>query len=338
MSKGASLILHVILIIAVSSLCFAQEKTYRIDVLQVRDIPSYQDAYQGFIDELGRNGLIEGENLTLKRTVINLRRRTAGFWQKMAALFQIRKEASRIADESPDLVLTIGTSATYYGKKELIKAGIPVVFTSVADPIAVGCQSVEKAGSGFTGATEYMDVKDMLQIIKQVFPMINRIGIIHSDSKNATAQVKRAREAGPSLGITFVTKKVSTSDHITPAVEELQKQGVQAFIVPLDTYYAIRNYEACRELIESTANSMIPVFSFVLIKYPGAVIYMGSEFGTIGMLSAQQAVKILKEGVKPETLPILRQLTPTIMVDQKALKTFNVLLPEEIQNVAKPLE
>jgi len=338
MRNWLTLVICFSLVAVLASPCSAQERTYKIDVLQVRDIPPYQYAYQGFLDELKKNGFEEGKNLTVNRHIVPLSKGSAGVWQKLRALVQIRKEASRVADEKPDLVLTIGTSATYYAKSEMVDASIPVVFTAVADPTAVGCKSIDEAGPGFTGATEYIDMKDMLMTFKQVFPVINRIGIVYSDSINAKAEAKSAKKVGKSLGITVITKEVSSGDHITPAAKGLLSKGVQAFVIPLDTYYAIRNYESCKELFDLCSENKIPVISFALVKYPGAVLYMGADFTKIGMLSAQQAVKILKDNVKPETLPILRQEVPTIMVDEKALKSFNMQLPQGLQDVAKPLE
>ena len=47
---------------------------------------------------------------------------------------RIKRTASDIVEAKPDLVLTIGTPATKYGKDKMIANGIPVVFTGVAIP------------------------------------------------------------------------------------------------------------------------------------------------------------------------------------------------------------
>ena len=327
-----------LLLVFLSVPCFAAEKNYRIDVLQVTNIPVFQTCYSSFFKELAKNGIVQGKNLTIKRTIIDFDIENGGLWKKIGVLMRIKSEASRIADEKPDLVLTIGTPATKYAKDKIISAGIPLVFTSVAIPTAAGCKSLTEAGPGFTGATLYMNMKDMLRIVKLAFPKRNTFGIIYSDDDNAVAQVEEAKKTGSSMGITFVTKQVGKSDPITPVAKELVAQGAQAFIVPLDTYYALRNNEPSLELYAYRKTVKIPAISFVLYKVPGAAFYVGSDFGYVGMLSGQQAVKILKDGAKPESLPILRQEDLNILVDEKSLKEIGVTLPMDILKIAKPVD
>jgi putative ABC transport system substrate-binding protein len=68
------------------------------------------------------------------------------------------------------------------------------------------------------------------------------------------------------------------------------------------------------------------------------VLYVGSDFTVIGSLAGQQAVKILKDGAKPESLPILRQQDLMILVDVKQMKAVGSQLPMEILKLAKPVE
>ncbi|MRR14413.1 hypothetical protein EG833_03095 [archaeon] len=74
------------------------------------------------------------------------------------------------------------------------------------------------------------------------------------------------------------------------------------------------------------------------VKAPGGVLYIGSDFARIGSFSGQQAVKILKEGAKPETLPVMRQEDLGVMVDIKEMKELGVELPLGILQLAKPVE
>ena len=71
---------------------------------------------------------------------------------------------------------------------------------------------------------------------------------------------------------------------------------------------------------------------------PGAALYIGSEFTTMGALAARQSAKILKEGVKPDSLPILGQEDLTIMVDTNVLDPLSIQLPMEILQLSKSVE
>jgi hypothetical protein len=68
------------------------------------------------------------------------------------------------------------------------------------------------------------------------------------------------------------------------------------------------------------------------------MVYIGSDFTTIGELSGTQAVKIMKDGTRPESLPILRQEDLRILVDTNQLKELHFKLPLEILQIAHDVE
>jgi putative tryptophan/tyrosine transport system substrate-binding protein len=316
----------------------AQEKSYKVEVLQVTNLDSFQMAYDGFIKELEREGLVQGKNLTIKRTIMEFDIENASMWKKLKLLLRFKSEASRIVKEKPDLVLTMGTPITKYTKDKIVSAGIPLVFTALAFPTAAGCKSLTEAGPGFTGATSYLNMPEALKIMRKVFPSIKTVGIIHSDDANSIAHVREAIKEGPADGFVFISKQISIKDSLNHAFEELRKQGAEAFVVPPDPYFEIRNFGAAYELSDCSKATRVPIISFVIIKFPGAALYVGPDFEIIGELSGQQAVKILKDGMKPEGLPILRQQNLSIHVDTKAMKTLGIQIPPEILQVAKPVE
>jgi len=338
MNKTGVLILCIVTGIILSSVCSAQEKNYRIEVLQVTAIEPYQQAYESFLTELEKGGLAQGRNLTVNRAILDFDVEKSGLWSKIGVLMRIKRETSRIVGVKPDLVLTIGTPATKYSRDKIVEAGIPLVFTAVAIPEAAGCPSLTEGGKGCTGATLYMNMKDALQIVRLAFPTIATVAIIHSDDDNALAHVEEAKKHGPGVGMTFLSKEVGKSESITTAVNELLGQGVQAFAIPLDTYYGLRDYEETKKLAQISLEQKIPIFSFVLGKVPGALLYVGSDFSTIGGLSGRQAVKILRDGSDPSTLPILRQDDLNILVDTNQVKALGVNLPMEILQLAKDVD
>lgn len=339
MRRNAVLFICILLLVlGISCPSSAQEKTYRIEVLQVTDVISFQMAYDGFLKELEKNGIVLGKNLNVKRTIIDFDIRHPSLWKKMKALVRIRSEASRIAGEKPDLVLTVGTPVTRYAKDKLIKAGIPVVFTAAAFPIEAGCRSMTEAGPGFTGATSFMDMSEAVRIVRLAFPAIKRVGIVHSDDGGIVSHLEEAEKEGKAHGFTILTEQADIEDPITPHLQDLQAKGVEAFAVPPDPYYIVRNYEVAGELGSFSKNTHIPILSLVIVRFPGALLYVGTDFELIGGFSGRQAVKILKHGVKPESLPVLRQQDLTVLVDMKLAHAYGLKLSPEILRIARPIE
>ncbi|MDO8654333.1 MAG: ABC transporter substrate binding protein [Undibacterium sp.] len=306
--------------------------TFKIEVLQVTDIEPYQQSLDGFLKTLQDNEIVQGKNLQINRVKIDFDVEKGGFWDKFGVLLRIRHEAERITRAKPDLVLTIGSTATKYSRAILDDAHIPVVFTAVANPQDAGCTSLVDAGSGVTGATLYMDMSDSMKMVNQIFPAVQKIGMIHTDDVNGIAHVENARTSAKELGITISSKLVDKRDDIIPSLKELFKDGsgAQMFAVPLDTYYGLRNYEPTRDLSDFAFEYKIPVITFAMVRVPGASLYIGADFGVIGNLSGLQAVKILKMHKKPDVLPILRQQNPTILIDPERMTALNISLPGSI--------
>jgi putative ABC transport system substrate-binding protein len=306
-----------------------EPKTVRIEVLQVTDIEPYQKSLDGFLKTLKENGIVLGKNLEINRVKVDFDVENGGFWDKLGVVLRIKQEAERIARVKPDLVLTIGTAATKYSRTILSVARIPVVFTAVADPLDADCTSLSDAGPGVTGATLYMDMTDSLKIVKQVFPVVKSIGMVHTDDVNGIAHVENARASARDFEINVASQAVDKKDSIIPALKTLYEEGkgVQMFAVPLDTYYGLRKYEPTMDLSEFGSEYHVPVISFAMMAVPGAALYIGADFEVVGGLSAQQAVKILKLRKKPDLLAILKQKKPTVLVNPERLAELKLKLP-----------
>ncbi len=308
---------------------------YNVHVLQVSKVAVFENGYQGFIEALKAHGLVQGDNLTITRHIIDADL-DAGLWKKVGILFQIRKTASKIVEEKPDLVLTIGTPATRYSKDKLASAGIPVVFSCVANPVAAGCPSMTNGGPGTTGATIYIDPHDVIKITKLALPHMKSMGIIHCDDDNAIAFAEEARKKGAKLGVRVLTKQVGKSDKIAPAAQELIAQGIDAFGIPPDTYYALRNNEPSKDILAITREKKIPAVAFMTSGSKGCILYVGPSLRKSGFYAGEKAARILKQGFKPEAMPIEKQDDLTILSDTDAIRHLGITIPIEILQLAKP--
>lgn len=307
-------------------------RTYKIEVLQVTDIVPYQESFNGFIKTLRDNGIIEGENLVINRVKIDFDIENGGFWDRLSLLRRIRSEADRIASAKPDMALTIGTPATKYAREILESGKIPVVFTAVSNPMDAGAKSLTDAGSGATGATLHIDMSNSMKVVKQIFPTVTKIGMVHTDDENGVNHVEESKVNGAPLGLMVSAQQVNKRESIVASLKTLYDdgKGVQIFAVPLDTYYAMRKFEPTNDLSDFAIERNIPVVSFALSSVPGAVLYVGADFGVVGTLSGAQAIKVLKLRKSPDALPILKQAAPTVVVDPKRLTALKITLPQSL--------
>ena len=307
-------------------------RTYKIEVLQVTDIGPYREALNGFLKTLRDNGIKEGENLIVNRVIIDFDVENGGFWDRLSLLGRIRDEANRVASARPDLALTIGTPATKYARRILELSKIPTVFTAVANPLDAGATSLSDAGTGVTGSTLHIDMANSMKMLKQIFPSVTRIGMVHTDDENGVTHVQAARDSGIPFDVTVTSQQVNKQDNIVPALKVLYNdgRGVQLFAVPLDTYYAMRKFEPTNDLSDFAIERNIPIVAFALTPVPGAVLYVGADFGVVGSLAGKQAIKILKQRKIADTLPILKQEAPSVFLDPKRVEALKVQLPQSI--------
>jgi putative tryptophan/tyrosine transport system substrate-binding protein len=339
MKKMRFLVFTTLFLIAPGATCPAMEQTFVIDVLQVSDIEVYDQAYQGFVQELAKDGLVAGTNLTVNRRVIPFDEEKSGMMDRLKLRFStVGREAKRIVASKPDLVLTMGTPATLYGKDRFTAAGIPVVFTAVAIPQAAGCRSLNEAGPGFTGSTLYLDMNYVLKIVTLSFPRVRTAGIIHSDDENGSSQAKEAQDKARGFGLKVIVRKVKKTQDIRPVAEDLVRQGVELFILPLDTYYGLNGNQQAKELAQVSLTTKVPVVSLALSRMPGAVLYVGSDFKTVGAMSGRQAAKILKKATVVDRMPVLRMDQLNVMKDAEAMKALGVELPDQILKVAHDIQ
>ncbi len=321
---------------ALSVPCSAEDKVYKVEVLQVAKIEAFDKSYNEFLETLKNGGIVKGKNLTIHRVIIDYNIEGGGFMDKAGLYLKLRSEASRIAEAKPDLAVTIGTPATKYSRDKITSAGIPLVFVAVAIPQAAGCKSLTDGGPGVTGATLYMDMKNALKIVKAAFPTIKTIGMVSSEDENGIAHIQEAKKNAPAFGMTVISKEVAKKDSIIPALKALKEQGAEAYAIPLDTYYGIKNYQNVNDLNDYCRQNKIPIISFVFEHTKGALLSVGTDFETVGALGGQNALKILKEGKKPEQLPVLKQEDLKIMVDTERMKALEIQIPMAILQLAKP--
>ncbi|MEN6473288.1 MAG: ABC transporter substrate binding protein [Syntrophaceae bacterium] len=309
---------------------------YQIEVLQVGDVEAFGIVMQSTIKELGRLGLVQGQNVNIRRTIIK-----ADMLQGAGNEVEIQDRADRIIAARPDLVLTIGTPATKALKDKAVAARIPVVFSCVYAPLLVGSASLTQAGPGFTGVSIYVDPADVLNVVRLAFPGLKTLGIVHSEDENVLAFVNDAKIKGRNLKINVLTRQVRKTDKLTPAACELIAQGAQAFLVPADVYYGMRDLEPVRELIAIEREKKLPVISCAIARPKDAhvaVLLVTPSFQVIGELTARQIAKILLRGRKPETLPILRQEHMHVQVDTRVAKSLGLTLPNQLLMMAQPRE
>src|SRR5262249_4656455 len=152
------------------------ERVRRIAVLMpgAADDPEYQARMTAFLQGLAQLGWLDGRNPRIDI------RWTAGDAD------QIRKYAAELVALAPDIILAPASAVT--GPLLQATRTIPIVFTTVADPVGAGfVESLARPGGNATGfiAFEYGLGTKWLELLKEIAPRVTRVAVIRDPALSA---------------------------------------------------------------------------------------------------------------------------------------------------------
>jgi ABC-type uncharacterized transport system substrate-binding protein len=145
----------------------------RVAILNVNDLKhrSQLASYQAFATRMREHGWIEGHNLVVER------RTTGG----RSTRNELAAELLRL----PVDVLVSGSTPVLLGAKNL-GASMPLVMTTVSDPVATGLvDSLARPGGTVTGLTLFSPElsQKRLQLLAQVVPRLSRVGFQRAECR-----------------------------------------------------------------------------------------------------------------------------------------------------------
>ncbi|HJV32084.1 MAG TPA: ABC transporter substrate-binding protein [Bacillales bacterium] len=194
---------------------------------------------------------------------------------------------------------------------------IPIVFTSVTDPVGAGLvKAFDKPGENITGTTDnHPDAtgKTIGFITDQV--KAKKIGVIYnSGEQNSVVQVKQVKELAEAKGAKLVEVSVSTSAEVKQAAESLVGR-VETIYIPTDNTVV-----SALDSVISVANSKkIPLFVGELDSMKkGAVAASGFNYYDIGYQTGVMAAEILNGKKKPSDIPVELPKTLKLVINKKA--------------------
>lgn len=210
-------------------------------------------------------------------------------------------------NERVDLICTIGTRATIWALEEV--TDIPIVFTSVTDPVASGiADSWESQGRNVTGSSNWIDGKYKLEVFKEGIPHLKTLGVIYNPKNPVpVAEVEYARKYAQELGVTLKEATIEKVDQIEKAISDLISQGIDALWVPIEVLV----YHNMERVGRVTWPAKLPVVSSTLegieVLAQGESVGMISvtvDYEALGRLCVPAAIEILTTGKDPGDIPI----------------------------------
>lgn len=262
----------------------ADEKTYKVGILQYVEHPSLNEATKGFKAALKESGLkVEYDEQNAQGDPAN--NTTA---------------ANNLVGAGNDLIFANATPSAQ--AVQTATADIPVLFTSVTDAVGAELiQSMEKPGANVTGTvdTHPEAIPNTVKFIANELKA-KKLGMVYNaGEQNSRAQVDIVKKEAKKYGVEVVEASANTSADV--------KQATESLVSKVDAYYIITDntvVSALDSVLDVATDKKIPVMVGELdsVKRGGFGAY-GFSYYDIGYEAGQMAVQILKDGKKPADIP-----------------------------------
>ena len=211
---------------------------------------------------------------------------------------------------------------------------IPVVFTTVTDPIAANLVTSLSRGEGnVTGLSDALPTADHIRMFQEV-ARIRTLGFLYTSSEaNSISDLAKVTEACRTLGITLVAQSINTSADL--------RQAAQTIIGRVDGIYIGTDngvFSALPALIQVCRDARKPLFSadVTAAVNGGCFIANGFNYYTAGLATGDIIADIL-QGKRPADIPI-RMLTAAemdILIDLDAAANCGITIPQDLQSRAR---
>ncbi|MBB1052439.1 ABC transporter substrate-binding protein [Dietzia natronolimnaea] len=233
--------------------------------------------------------------------------------------------AQQFAADDLDLALAVATPAAQAMAQNIIN--IPLLFTAVTDPVSAELvDSMEEPGANVTGTSDAAPIDEQLELLKEIVPDAERVGIVYASGEvNSQVQVDQAEEAAGPLDLEIVTQTVTSVNEIQQAVEALG--DVDAIYVPTDNM-VVSGIAALVQVAESKQIPVIAAEEGTVLG--GAVATLGIDYTELGRQTGEMALRILRDGEDPATMPVETAAEFTYVVNEDAAERQGVTIPEDI--------
>ncbi|WP_102275693.1 ABC transporter substrate-binding protein [Cytobacillus massiliigabonensis] len=297
-----------------------ENKTYKVGITQFVEHPSLDAATEGFKKAMEESGFKEGENVEYD------------FQNAQADMNNTQTIANNFAGDKVDLIFANATPSAVSALNAT--KDIPIVFTSVTDPIGAGLvEALDKPGDNITGTTDnHPDgtEKTINFIVEEAGA--KTIGVIYNaGEQNSEVQVAQVKELAAKFGASVEEASISSSAEVKQGAESLVDR-VDAIYVPTDNTVV-----SALESVIAVANSeKIPLFVGELDSMKrGAIAASGFDYFDLGYQTGKMAADILKGTKKPSEIPVELPSSLTLMINKKAAEAQGLEVKQEWENIAE---
>jgi putative ABC transport system substrate-binding protein len=215
---------------------------------------------------------------------------------------------------------------------------IPIVFTSVSDPVGLGLvASLARPGGNLTGfsslSTELSPKR--FELLSELVPQAGVIALlVNPNNANAEPVIRDVQEAARAKGVQVPILKAGTEDEIDAAFASLVELHAGALFVGGDPFFFSRR----EQLLGLASRHAVPaIYIWREFAAGGGLISYGVRVTDTFRQAGSYAGRILK-GAKPADLPVQQPTNFDLVVNLKTAKELGLTVPPSILARAEVIE
>ena len=309
----ARCVLAVALVLAPAVAPAQAERSWRIGVL----MPERAGALEAIVEGLAELRYVEGRNM-----ILDVRR--------AARSDQLPSLSLELVKLKPDVIVTVtGTAALALRK---VTKTIPIVMATSGDAVRQGLvASLARPGGNVTGFTVVSTeiVAKRLQILKDVVPAAQRIGVLGCPRDDETVNRQQWEEVQPAarkMSLQLVPMFIKHLDELPPALQSAMTRKIDAVLV-----FDCGLLTPPESVTSALNNARVPAIYHAprYVQANGLMSY-GANSTELYRRAATFVDKILK-GAKPADIPVEQPTKFELMINLKTAKTLGLAIPASIQ-------
>lgn len=270
-----------------------------------------------FAQRLKELGYVEGKDITIDY------RSADGRSEQLSAL------AGELVRGKPDvLVAGLGTLTARAAKAAT--GNIPIVFTSVGDPLGAHLvQNLARPDGNVTGRASQSTetAAKRLQILEKLLPDRSPIAVLMNPGAPAPAlALKELRAAAESEGVRLEVLEISAISQVPQKIEAGLRAGAAGLLVIEDPL----TIAARQQISNLCAQFRLPaVYGDREFVQAGGLMWYGADREQLFRRAAEFVDKLLK-GAQPSALPVEQPTKFALVINMKAAKLIGLEVPSSL--------
>jgi putative tryptophan/tyrosine transport system substrate-binding protein len=273
-----------------------------------------------FLQGLKEAGFIEGQNVAVEY------RFASGHYDKLPGL------ATELADKKVAVIATLGENAAK-AAQVASKGVTPVVFSMGDDPVLLGLvASLNRPGANTTGSISIGHTlgPKRVELLREVLPLARTIALLTNPSQPREFERRDVENKVQTVGWQLRYLTASSTVDFDEVFKTLVRDRIDGLIIGNETFF----FSEIGRLASLASSFGIPAIGPLrAFADAGGLMSYGAPIPEVTRMAGVYTGRVLR-GDKPAELPVMQPSKFELVINGKAAKKLNLVIPVTLQVAA----